>query len=81
MSTTTIQRATSRGQITLPAWWRKQFDTNNYLLRLRERIIEIQPVDVQELCEEEIIFDADRDNNGKGLPPEAFIKALKRIDG
>jgi hypothetical protein len=29
--------------------------------------------------EEEILFDADRDNGGKGVSPDEFIKALKKI--
>lgn len=83
MTTTTIQKATSRGQVTLPAAWRRQFNTNNYLLEITDNFLNIKPVDIEELSKQQktVVFDAKRDNNGKGILAEDFIKTIDSIDG
>ncbi|OGY92547.1 MAG: hypothetical protein A3H70_00615 [Candidatus Komeilibacteria bacterium RIFCSPLOWO2_02_FULL_48_11] len=45
--------------------------------------VEFIPVDEEELewLHGETIFNADRDNNGKGIEAGEFIKILKSIDG
>jgi bifunctional DNA-binding transcriptional regulator/antitoxin component of YhaV-PrlF toxin-antitoxin module len=58
---TTIAKATSRGQITLPIQWRKKFNTSNYTIVIKDNSLEIKPL----IQEEEIIFNAKTDTNGK----------------
>lgn len=74
-----IVTSTSRGQITLPKHWRKHFDTDNYVLHMFEDKIVIMPVDVPETSTEEVLFDADRDNDGEGVPVEEMISLLKKL--
>ena len=78
---TTIQTATSRGQVTLPAQWRKLFNTNSYLFDWDKTMLRIKPIDITELKNEEIIFDADRDNNDKDIDADELLAVLKSIDG
>ncbi len=70
---------TSKGQITLPKEWRDQFSTDNFLLTVSEHKIEIVPLYVDELHDEEILFDAARDNAGKGVSVAEMITHLKKI--
>ena len=75
-----ILKATSKGQITLPAKWRKHFDTDQYLVKEKGGKLEITPIDVDDLddgAEWVTLFNADRDNKGKGIPVKDFIKALE----
>ncbi len=73
-----VVKATSKGQITLPKSWRKKFDTENFMLEISNGNILVKPVKIQEF-EEEVIFDAKHDNNGKGISPEKMIEMLKKI--
>lgn len=76
-----IVKATSKGQITLPAKWRKNFSTDRFLLKEKKGVLEVSPLDASALEEEEgweTIFDADRDNGGKGVGVDQLIKALKK---
>ena len=80
---TTIAKATTKGQITLPAKWRKNFSTNQYLLIERKNSLEIKPVELEKLTSktEYTVFDAIRDNNGKGLAADDLVKILKDLNG
>lgn len=73
-----VVQPTSKGQITLPKEWRKKFPTDNFLIKQRGATLEIVPVFVDELEDEEVIFDADRDNDGKGLSPDTMIELFKK---
>ena len=75
-----IVKATSKGQITLPSKWRKGFETDRYFLKEQDGSLLITPFEVDALEEQgwETIFDATRDNNGRGVPISKFIKALKK---
>lgn len=77
--TTKITKTTSKGQITLPSEWRNQFDTNNFLLEIKAEMIVIKPITIEEVGSEDVIFDANRDNQGKGVPVDEMIKLLKKI--
>jgi bifunctional DNA-binding transcriptional regulator/antitoxin component of YhaV-PrlF toxin-antitoxin module len=81
MTTATITKATSTGQITLPKKWREQFKTDQYILHADDFKLEIAPVDEEELewLGAETIFNADRDNNGKGIEAGEFIRMLRNI--
>jgi bifunctional DNA-binding transcriptional regulator/antitoxin component of YhaV-PrlF toxin-antitoxin module len=77
--TTKIVKSTSRGQITLPIEWRSNFKTDNFLLEMHSGNLVIRPVNLQELQQEEVLFDADADNNGKGVTPDEMIQLLQAI--
>lgn len=72
--TSKVVKSTTKGQITLPKSWRSQFDTDNFVLEIDQEHIVIRPLQI-----EEVVFDADRDNEGKGISPEEMIKMLKKI--
>lgn len=76
-----IQKITSKGQITLPVLWRNKFKTNQILLKTKNNIIEITPVEIKFLKNlEYTVFDAIRDNNGRGLKADDLLKILKKIN-
>ena len=60
-----IQKVTSKGQITLPVAWRKATGTNTITLTVKGSRILIAPARLQEE-NEYTVFDAIRDNKGKG---------------
>lgn len=71
--TTKFTTATTRGQITLPAPWRRQFKTNNFSINIHPEKLEITPI-----YEENLIFSAERDNDGEGVEINEFIEALEK---
>ena len=73
-----IIKATSKGQITLPMPFRKKHKTDNFILEVEEKRIIITPFYLED-TQEEVVFDADRDNEGKGIPVEKMISMLKKI--
>jgi len=73
-----VSKCTQKGQITLPKDWRDQFKTDSFMIEYDQKKLIITPVDLSSL-QEEVIFDADRDNAGKGIPIDDMIKALKKI--
>lgn len=75
-----IVKGTSKGQITLPMEWRKQFNTDTYMIEFDKKQVVIKPVDLKALQDEGVLFDADRDNDGKGIPLEEMIRLLKKIE-
>ena len=77
---TTIVKATSKGQVTLPSKWRKHFDTDRYLIKENGSTLIITPLDVDKLEDEnwEVVFDAKKHNGGKGIPVDEFIRVLKK---
>lgn len=74
-----VVKSTSRGQITIPKKWRSQFKTDNYILEVKTEEIIIKPININQIENETVIFDADRDNSGKGISPDEMIKLLKKI--
>jgi len=78
---TTIVKSTTKGQITLPVGWRKNFDTNRYLVKEKGEKLEIKPLDMEKLetKDEYTVFDAIRDNKGKGINADELIRILKKI--
>ena len=74
-----IQKVTSKGQITLPVAWRKATGTNTITLTVKGSRILIAPARLQEESEY-TVFDAIRDNKGKGIKAVDLIKILKKID-
>jgi len=80
---TTIAKATTKGQITLPAKWRRNFSTDRFIMVEKNDFLEIRPLDLNklDLKKEYTVFDAIRDNNGKGIKAKDLVKILKKIDG
>lgn len=76
--TTKISKCTSKGQITLPKDWRDQFKTEDFMIEYDQKILIIKPINIAGF-QEEILFDAARDNEGKGIPIDDMIKALEKI--
>lgn len=78
---TTIAKATTRGQITLPITWRKRFNTDTFLVEEKGAMLQIKPVNKTKLKKVTYttIFDAKRDNNGKGIPAEEFVRVLEKM--
>ena len=76
-----IVKATSRGQITLPAKWRRNFSTNNFIIKEKDDVLEIKPVDINVFEKEEYtVFDALRDNKGKGIKAKQLLGILKEMN-
>jgi len=77
---TTIAKATTKGQITLPAFWRKRFKTNRFLIDIKDSHLEIKPIDLAKLgkIQEYTVFDALRDNRGKGVSAKDLLKILRK---
>lgn len=79
MSTTTkMSRITSKGQITLPVAWRRRMKADAVVMHEAGGVLEIRPVR-ESSRGDLIIFNADRDNGGKGLPIKDVIKALEKL--
>ncbi|HVW66131.1 MAG TPA: AbrB/MazE/SpoVT family DNA-binding domain-containing protein [Candidatus Peribacteraceae bacterium] len=73
-----VIKSTERGQITLPKKWRGRFPTDNYFIEMHDDKLIIRPLHIKDI-QEEILFDADRDNDGKGVSADEIIRALKKI--
>lgn len=75
-----VQKVTSQGQITLPIAWRRKFDTDQVILREKGNIIEIEAFDLSARGEsdEYTVFDAIRDNKGKGVRAQDLLEILKK---
>ena len=67
---------TSKGQVTLPASWRERIQTDTVVFVERGDMLEIHPGEI--ISGEEVLFDAIRDNNGKGIPVSDLIRALEK---
>ena len=73
-----IQKITSKGQITLPVAWRRHTGAHTISVTTRGNRIEIAPARLQRVSEA-TIFDAMRDNNGKGIKIDRLIKILEKL--
>ena len=77
---TTISKATSKGQITIPKKWRDKFNTNQFVLTEKGDKLEIKPLVISKNEEEFTVFDAIRDNKGKGIKAKDLVNVLKKIN-
>ena len=73
-----IQKATSRGQITLPIAWRRQMRSRHFVVRTLSDRLEIRPARLEATTQEFTVFDAIRDNKGKGIKATDLIKILNK---
>lgn len=80
MDSPIVVKATSKGQITLPAKWRKSFNTNQYIIKDTGRTLEIRPFNLESIVrqDEYTVFDAIRDNKGKGIKAKDLLRLLKK---
>ena len=76
----TIVKSTTKGQITIPAKWRNRFDTDRFLVNIKDTHLEITPLDLDKISEKQeyTVFDAIRDSKGKGIKAKDLIKVLKK---
>jgi len=75
---TKVVKTTVKGQITLPKYWRDQFKTDDYIMIVKKEKLEIKPIRLSDI-DEEILFDSERDNGGKGIPFDEMIKTLEKL--
>ena len=80
-----VVKSISKGQITLPKRWRGQCDTDTFVLDLQGRRLIVTALDLREGEEfeeagEEVLWSAERDNDGKGIPVEEMIRIRVGID-
>lgn len=73
-----IQKISSKGQITLPMAWRRATTTDTISVVVRGDKIEITPARLDR-SREYTIFDAIRDNGGKGIKADDFITVLDKL--
>ncbi len=73
-----ITRCTKNGQITIPIDARSQWSTDTFIIKYDQKSLTITPVFPEDL-QEEVIFDANLDNNGQGLAIDDMLKLLKKI--
>lgn len=76
----TIVKATTKGQITIPMAWRKRFNTDRFLVDIKNTHLEIKPFNLEKISEVEeyTVFDAIRDNEGKGIKAKDLLKMVKK---
>ena len=80
-----VVKSTSKGQITLPKSWRSQFGTDTFILDMQGEKLIVKALDLTEKGEEleeegeEVLWSAEKDNNGKGLDIEEVIALLKKV--
>ena len=74
-----IQKITSKGQITLPVAWRRFTGADTITITTVGDQIKIAPARLQRISEY-TVFDAIRDNNGKGIKATDLVKLLRKID-
>ncbi len=82
-TTEKVQRVTSKGQITLPiSWRRKMGNTSTIVVRTKGDTLEITPLRTEDEREAEwvTLFDAVRDNKGKGIPAGKLADMIRRIN-
>lgn len=73
-----IQRVTSKGQITLPVAWRRLTGARMITLVAKGDRIEIAPTRFHDE-NEYTVFDAIRDNKGKGIKASDLVKILQKL--
>lgn len=74
-----LQKITSKGQITLPIAWRNMTKTNTILVIQKGDSLHISPARLEKEDAEYTVFDAIRDNNGKGIKATDLVKILKKL--
>lgn len=78
---TTVAKATSKGQITLPVRWRRRCKTDRFLVEEHGVRLTITPLDVERARRrgEYTVFDAIRDHRAKGIRAKDLAKILRSL--
>ena len=76
---TKIQKISSKGQVTLPVSWRRRIDTDTITVSISGDELVIKPAKLDE-SNEYTVFDALRDNKGKGLRLKDLQSILEKND-
>jgi len=76
---TAIQKISSKGQVTLPISWRRLVNTDTITVTTKGDVLEIRPAKLEN-ADEYTVFDALRDNKGKGLKLGDLQKILTSLD-
>jgi bifunctional DNA-binding transcriptional regulator/antitoxin component of YhaV-PrlF toxin-antitoxin module len=74
-----IQKISSKGQVTLPAAWRKAIKTEHITVSVTGDTLQIKPARLDE-SGEYTVFDAIRDNRGQGLTARDLAKLVRSVD-
>ena len=74
-----LQKITSKGQITLPIAWRRAVKTNTIVVTQKGDTLSISPARLEKEHSEYTVFDALRDNGGKGVRAKEFVTILKKL--
>ena len=74
-----LQKITSKGQITLPVAWRRAVKTNTILVTQKGDVLSISPARLEKEHSEYTVFDALRDNSGKGVRAKELVILLKKL--
>lgn len=75
---TTIVKTTSKGQITIPIAWREKFNTDRFIVNMKDSSLEIKPLDLSKVDGNEYtVFDAIRDNKGRGIKAKDLSNIIK----
>ena len=72
-----IAKVTSKGQITLPVKWRERVGTEHVVIETKGDVLEIKPARIE--TNDYTVFDAIRDNKGKGLKANDLVNILDTI--
>jgi bifunctional DNA-binding transcriptional regulator/antitoxin component of YhaV-PrlF toxin-antitoxin module len=75
-----LQKITSKGQITLPVAWRNMVKTSAILVSQEGETLRISPARFEYHEKEYTVFDAIRDNGGKGIPATDVVRILKKLN-
>ena len=82
-TTERLQKITSKGQVTLPIAWRNMVKTNSIVVTQKGDTLHISPARLEKEGStsslEYTVFDALRDNNGKGVKATELVKMLKKL--
>lgn len=73
-----IQKITSKGQVTLPVAWRRATGAETITVTTKGNLIEIMPAKLQ-TDDGYTVFDAIRDNKGRGIKVDDLIKILEKL--
>lgn len=74
-----IQKISSKGQVTLPASWRRSIKTEHITVSVSGDTLEIRPARIDQ-SGEYTVFDVIRDNQGKGLKVKDLQKILAKLN-
>ena len=73
-----IEKTTTKGQITLPKFWRDLFKTQHFLVLPEDHQLIIRPLILDDDSGHATVFSARRDSKGKGISAKKLLKTIKK---